>query len=565
MRMSLIPLRKASIAQILRGWSALALLLSCAMALVILNGTYKAALQARQDIAIIREVFLVLNAGHLIAAERASANVLMAEAGHTSNESWEGVYNARHKVDMALNQVSAITPPSSFTSLRRHIRQARQCTDSVANQESFSSQDISESVKNFFSVSDDFKAIIMKKMATDWAGMDPSLQGPVLRAITLYNLRDTSGRLGSLLVPWLAVNLPISPESLEIINNTDEQIKQLWQFLETVRATPETTLSRLESEARNHYFLEGRPLIQLIIKEGNGKIPSYPRTVLDMTQHYSESISFIDPWQSAYLNRILFVYEERAKYDTGLFVIVLVAILVTIILIIGSVYLVNARILKPLLDASQVVVSMAEGSILAVKEDRKRSHELRQLFEALDVLQIRLRERESLMFTLKTMAETDGLTGLMNRNTFESTGAAWLVTSIDELPIFLILMDLDHFKLVNDRYGHPIGDEVLKAVSNVLLDSVRSCDIVARLGGEEFGVLLRAAAISDAICLAERIRSALHSLNVNTYSGDLIKVTISVGIAQANGTAWQLLVTYADRALYQAKHDGRNCIRVARM
>lgn len=162
-------------------------------------------------------------------------------------------------------------------------------------------------------------------------------------------------------------------------------------------------------------------------------------------------------------------------------------------------------------------------------------------------------------------ARTDALTGLFNRRYFDEQ----LRRVLAETDRFgnnasLIVADIDHFKLVNDRYGHEVGDAVLRQVAKALADGVRNVDICARYGGEEIAILLPQTPLTGAAELAERMRKAIASRPV-VHEGTSIAVTVSFGIAGYPDTVpngdW--LFSAADRALYEAKAAGRNCVRLA--
>jgi two-component system cell cycle response regulator len=161
---------------------------------------------------------------------------------------------------------------------------------------------------------------------------------------------------------------------------------------------------------------------------------------------------------------------------------------------------------------------------------------------------------------METMATTDGLTGLTNHRTFQDR----LVQLLDraertQQPASLLLCDVDHFKRVNDTYGHPVGDEVLRQVARVLQRSVRKIDIPARYGGEEFAVVLEATGTEGAMHLAERIRRDVAAMVIDSDKGQF-HVTMSIGIASFPDDARErsLLIERADASLYFAKENGRN-------
>ena len=158
-------------------------------------------------------------------------------------------------------------------------------------------------------------------------------------------------------------------------------------------------------------------------------------------------------------------------------------------------------------------------------------------------------------------AYTDPLTGLANRRRFDELLAAAVDRSHrDGRPVSLLVIDLDHFKAINDEHGHQAGDAVLREVAWVLRDGVRGLDEPARLGGEEFGVILPATDAAGARMLAERLRESVQALRATTPSGTPIAVTTSIGAGTVAGLAADAaeLVRIADGALYAAKRAGRN-------
>ena len=159
---------------------------------------------------------------------------------------------------------------------------------------------------------------------------------------------------------------------------------------------------------------------------------------------------------------------------------------------------------------------------------------------------------------LHALATTDGLTGLRNHREFHAQMEIERERAVrDSAPLSLVLLDVDHFKQYNDAFGHPAGDEVLKTLAGLLHGHGETVDLAARYGGEEFAVILPGTSAAGAYALAERLRAA-----VAAYSWPARPVTISLGIA----TLWEgesprlTLLDQADRALYQSKANGRDCI-----
>ena len=177
-----------------------------------------------------------------------------------------------------------------------------------------------------------------------------------------------------------------------------------------------------------------------------------------------------------------------------------------------------------------------------------------------DVSELKRLERE-----LYRQAAVDMLTGLANRRSFLSQlGRAFAQARRQGQPLSLLYLDVDHFKLINDRYGHAAGDEVLKAFAEVVAQQVRSADLVGRIGGEEFAVLLPDADGAQAAEVAARVRRAVAEREIDTGAATL-KVTVSIGLAtlQAGHEHPDRLLEDADGALYVAKQRGRNRVEQA--
>lgn len=174
-------------------------------------------------------------------------------------------------------------------------------------------------------------------------------------------------------------------------------------------------------------------------------------------------------------------------------------------------------------------------------------------------------EIETLQSELVRSARYDSLTDLYNRGTFLAEFEREVSRSARGGPAFsLAIFDLDRFKLLNDRYGHPVGDRVLKAFADALRASIRKHDVVGRYGGEEFALLMPQTGKETALRVADRVRQELETRGVSV-DGKRIEVTVSAGIASygLDGQDWDALLTAADDALYEAKNAGRNRICAA--
>jgi diguanylate cyclase (GGDEF)-like protein len=161
---------------------------------------------------------------------------------------------------------------------------------------------------------------------------------------------------------------------------------------------------------------------------------------------------------------------------------------------------------------------------------------------------------------LKVFAATDSLTGCVNRREFEALGMAEVArTKRSGAPLSFVTIDLDDFKQVNDSHGHRAGDEVLRAFIALVKRILRLCDLVGRIGGEEFALILPDTSLGGATMLAERLRQLTEN-EVVTFAGTHIQFTVSLGVAQygPDGDTYESVIDTADSRMYRAKQEGRN-------
>lgn len=177
----------------------------------------------------------------------------------------------------------------------------------------------------------------------------------------------------------------------------------------------------------------------------------------------------------------------------------------------------------------------------------------------------RLREQRLALSDAERRAQTDPLTGVLNRRSLiERLDAACLRARARGLPIALLFIDLDHFKEINDSFGHPAGDACLHAIIGPIQTELRHFDVIGRYGGEEFVVILSSADIAAARPIAERIRNRVADVRVEGF-GTPIRLTCSIGVATSDtlGVWGEHLIAQADAAVYAAKRSGRNQVQVA--
>lgn len=247
--------------------------------------------------------------------------------------------------------------------------------------------------------------------------------------------------------------------------------------------------------------------------------------------------------------------SDARELDINLTYQILFSVAATSVSVVAACFWVR-RFTRPLKECVAMARRIADGDLdtdVAVVSDRD---EVGQLAEAMNEMLAGLRATTE----LRRLARTDALTDANNRRFFlELLDEALHVARINGTALTLLMFDLDYFKLINDTYGHAVGDDVLRMVSKVVQSfGLRQTDFWGRLGGEEFAVVLRDTPLASAAPVVERLRRALSEPEVS-YGNGCFQVTASIGVAESRpGDDSSMLLKRADSAMYRAKADGRN-------
>ena len=251
------------------------------------------------------------------------------------------------------------------------------------------------------------------------------------------------------------------------------------------------------------------------------------------------------------------VFSEYTM-KTGVIILIVMISLITALLTI---------FFRPLVLAARAMRDMADGKRELSQLAIRRNDEIGDLLLGFNHLAARLQDKEAALQSavkrLEQLAGTDALTGSWNRRQFDEVVDRELDRSRRYgHPISIMLLDLDYFKLINDKYGHPEGDRVLQLVANLIREALRKSDSLTRWGGEEFMVLMPDTGLANATVLAERVRTRIGLHRIENVGS----VTVSIGVAKfvvsESRDQW---VERADAALYRAKHAGRNRVEVDAM
>jgi len=397
---------------------------------------------------------------------------------------------------------------------------------------------------------------------------DPALVDGLIAIRIISSLREYCGQLGSRFTASLIFQQPLSKEEVIEIGALDGRVEQLRDLLElqmhSHHGNPE--LNAALAEVDSEYFGKARPFLNQLLQVGlvSGK---YGLTEPQFVAKYVPHLQTIVRLRDVVLAKLLSAAQERHRQARMRLISVLLLVLLASGLLTYLLYLVRQRVLRPVLQVTDAVVGLAADDIETVIPQALHQDEIGDMLRALDILKThclerisRASSRESLIDQLQISSNTDFLTGVLNRRAFFSYAQEQLLAANRYgHKLALILLDIDHFKSINDDYGHLAGDRVLRVVAQMILKSLRKMDVLARYGGEEFVILIPDVDIERAVLIAEKLRMTLNAQSILVEDGREISVTASFGVSMLNGqTDLNEIIRHADDALYEAKHNGRN-------
>ena len=558
---------------------AIAILATALLALTIVVPTFHEFEMARQGLHDIQHFRRVLDIATLVAAERGPANVVMSEAPAPDSAGTRRLAQLRSRVDAALAALAQPqpprwglhhhpVPPALLEGVTQQLARARRQVDEAAAVPlaSLRPDELDAAIQGMFEASDKVQAIIAWQ-ANEILHHDASLASPVLIGQMLNDFRDYGGRAASQIMAPIALGQRLPLKNIIESRQTQGRLRALWQVIGAHGGLHDNeTLARTREEIERGYFGDGFALIDRLIAEGRPGA-RYTMSATEFTERYVPTMRPIETYRSVFLDAA--VKRSEHNRDAALATLAAVAVVTGAIfaILVWLILSVRARVFRPLLHAHAAVLRLAEDRPAVPYGHPTAAGEVTGLFRAIEVLQGKLRERASMANELKSLAETDGLTSLLNRRALDGHAQAQRAGRGAGDPMCLILLDIDHFKAVNDTHGHPTGDRVLIQVARLLRTVLRSNDIVARFGGEEFAVLVAGDDMAGTLVIAEKLRQALERETFTSAEDTALRVTASFGVAcgYRGEAGWPQLVERADAALYRAKADGRNCVRSAPM
>lgn len=541
--------------------------------------TYRRGVESVQ---IVRHLQLALRVMELVSVERGPSNGLLGANRAELPEARAKLAQSRINSDRSINDLldalhgarQATYRPiaAGITTLRAELDRARQTIDKLAERPLAARGDdeIAAAVNGMI-------ALIARPLVatTDLAAVantaDPALRDGVASARLAASLREYAGQIGSQYTAAVVTSRPLRSDEVIAIAKLSGRAEQM-RFILDLQLRSYKDNQRLQAALNKidtDYFGEGLPMLNHLLEIGM-KSGEYGMSTGRLATLYVPKMKSILELRDLVLSDAITGAEARTQRTKQ----VLIAAIALAILALAIFYLllrtIRNRVVTPVLESTRLFVALANGELDTPIPARRGVDEISNLFRAMEVFKASCiaricleREREALIIQLQATSDTDFLTGLMNRRAFFTQGEPqFAIAQRYQNDLALILMDIDYFKQVNDKYGHQNGDAVLQQVAALCRQLHRKVDIVVRYGGEEFLILLPQTNLAQATAVAEKLRIAIAAQTVTLTSGATLRISASFGVAAYDDdTSLNALIWRADKALYKAKNSGRNQVR----
>lgn len=543
--------------------------------------------QADQGLQAVHRLRVALVLAEMVSRERGPMNGVLGDASAANAALRERLKQARARTDQAYAAFDEVVSADDgaahdpltarqAAAFRAALQLARTEADRVADmpQSQRSTDSIRQAVRGMVDLVP-LLAPAITQFADDAQLADPSLGSSVWGARMTAELREYAGLLGSLFTPALTRQQPFSRDEFAAIAQVNGRIEEL-RHLVGVRvgqSQPSAAIVQAHAQVERRYFGKAAQLLAAVQAAGQGD-GRYGLTPAEFAARYVPDMDAIVALRDALLDDA----EERSAHTRRQFreSLVWMGLLTSVLMLLvaGMLHVTRQRIILPLSQAAQALQAMRQGDLTITLPTTRLNDEIAAVFGGIAALQqqsqarVELeRERDKLIDSLREQSITDFLTGLPNRRAFFTAAGPELARARRHgFNLVVLLMDVDHFKVVNDSAGHAAGDRALVAVANRLRQTMRQGDLAARLGGEEFVALLSHCDLEDGRLFAERLREAVAAQAVEVGPGLVpMHLTVSIGLAdtQTHGHDLATLLSRADDAMYDAKRGGRNQTVVA--
>lgn len=541
----------------------------CSLSIPLIVKSYRDYNKTNQALTEIQALQAVADLANKISRERAPANKLMSSNQQDFAKHVLELKLYRLTVDEQMKKTLEVLKHSNlpnldlslFDRLDEALMQGRQQVDAYAAlpREQRNAEKMDQAILEIFNAWEHSHDVLKDVIAVS-GGKDTAISNFYTQILLLADLRDQAGRAASNVMAHVAFKQPIPETNLARSLQTRKQVMYLWELIDTLQPERDKTeeFKVLHQAVYNEFLAKGLLIVERLMNESIYHRPYY-LTGTQLTEAIVDKFSTVVELQ----NYLLKYSVEKAiieKHKAQNILLTTVGIsLISIFAALFTMIYARKRVFGPLIQAREILFDLSHSSLRPNPMDTKdQPANVYSLFTAIQQLKQTLQQRDALEFRLKNIAHLDSLTGVANRYALNE-----YIKLLENQPTqfsetCLMVMDIDHFKQVNDVYGHLMGDQVIQFVAEKLKENIRTSDLLVRYGGDEFIVLIENVGMERALKIAEKIRSEIYEAKpVDNVRCPDLKVSISIGVA-IGATSWMALLEKADRALFQAKEQGKN-------
>lgn len=515
---------------------------------------YSISLERGQKFKVIKSL---LEAEHLLGDERGYTNEYLLSSVNNESNAKVALDINRRKTDLSLEQLSDVPQiTTQIIQFKRVLDETRKTIDNVMSNPKRAPAEINTALDSSLDTTKIFNEI-MVNTSISYASSDVSVSGYFYNLMALGEIRDTLGRLATPYIYALRFNKPLSAEELYASNKRKIRLDMLWSLLDGFKYD-KTMFSELNT-AKNTYKIKTSFLINSIENNSKNGMPTDTNLDLFLIQ-YREGLSGFYFMESEYIKHLDNVFHAQTTKALSRLIAVIVSLLGVLFIIAFICVFINVKVLNPLLSLNKtirkVIGNRADDQVI----DAEGMSEIQRLFESVDVLDSVFKEHKAESRELTQKLGEDPLTGVLNRRGFDEKVLTMSLHENAPGMRVLAIIDIDFFKTINDTWGHPFGDDVLVGLAQVLQASCRKDDIVARLGGEEFAMILHADSHEQAEKILTRCQDNIREMKFPTEGDDFVSITVSFGVVKMDTAPIDQLMKKADQALYLSKRRGRDKI-----
>ena len=541
----------------------------CSLSIPLIVKSYRDYNKTNQALTEIQALQAVADLANKISRERAPANKLMSSNQQDFAKHVLELKLYRLTVDEQMKKTLEVLKHSNlpnldlslFDRLDEALMQGRQQVDAYAAlpREQRNAEKMDQAILEMFNAWEHSHDVLKDVIAVS-EGKDTAVSNFYVQILLLADLRDQAGRAASNVMAHVAFKQPIPETNLARSLQTRKQVMYLWELIDTLQPERDKTeeFKVLHQAVYNEFLAKGLLIVERLMNESIYHRPYY-LTGTQLTEAIVDKFSTVVELQ----NYLLKYSVEKAiieKHKAQNILLTTVGIsLISIFAALFTMIYARKRVFSPLIQAREILFDLSHSSIRPNPMDTKdQPANIYSLFTAIQQLKQTLQQRDALEFRLKNIAHLDSLTGVANRYALNE-----YIKLLENQPTqfsetCLMVIDIDHFKQVNDIYGHLMGDQVIQFVAEKLKENIRTSDLLVRYGGDEFIVLIENIGMERALKIAEKIRCEIYEAkSVDSVRCPDLKVSISIGVA-IGATSWMALLEKADRALFQAKEQGKN-------